>query len=400
MKRNNILNSRRIDDFCFVTDFVANGSFASLKENVTYLDNPGYAVLIRLTDFSKGWNNKYVYVSESSYNFLKKSSLKPGDLVMANVGDPGKVFIVPELNRPMTLGPNSILIRPQENESSADFLYYYFLSNSGKNQIEAISSATAQKKFNKTLFRKLEISLPSLEDQKLNVKNLNVASALCQKRKQAIRLLDDYLKSVFLEMFGDPVKNPKAWPKQKFKNLGTLDRGKSKHRPRNAPELLGGGHPLIQTGDVANADVYIEKFVSTYSDIGLKQSKKWPKGTLCITIAANIAKTGILSFDACFPDSVVGYVADTNKTNSQFIHFWMSFFQKILEDNAPESAQKNINLQILRELDVINPPLDLQNNFSAIVGKTESLKQKMLAQSEELEYLFQTIMQKVFKSVS
>lgn len=244
--------------------------------------------------------------------------------------------------------------------------------------------------------KKIEIPLPALEDQKHIVKILDEACALRQKREQAIDLLDDYLKSLFLEMFGDPVKNPKGWEKQKFEKLGTLDRGISKHRPRNAPELLGGNHPLIQTGDVANCGIYIEKFNSTYSDIGLKQSKKWPKGTLCITIAANIARTGILSFDACFPDSVVGFIANVSKTNNKFIHYWMSFLQEILERNAPESAQKNINLKILRELDVITPPIEQQNRFSEIVNKTESLRQKMLAQSEELEKQFQALMQKAF----
>lgn len=259
------------------------------------------------------------------------------------------------------------------------------------------NKAVMGKTLNKEQLKKIEIPLPPLEDQKRIVKILDVADALRQKRKQAITLLDDYLKSVFLEMFGDPVTNSKGWELQAFESLGTLDRGKSKHRPRNAPELLGGSHPLIQTGDIANANLFIEEYKSTYSDFGLKQSKKWPKGTLCITIAANIAKTGILNFDACFPDSVVGFVANTKKTNNKFIHFWMSFFQKILESNAPESAQKNINLKILRCLKVINPPLEMQNRFAEIVEKTESIKQKMLIQSQELETQFQALMQKAFK---
>lgn len=274
-----------------------------------------------------------------------------------------------------------------------------FLSYVLKSVDHSIGSnkAVMGKTLNKEQLKKIEIPLPPFEDQKRIVRILDAADALRQKRKQAIELLDEYLKSVFLDMFGDPVKNKKKWPRQKFAILGTLDRGKSKHRPRNAPELLGGKHPLIQTGDVANAGIYIDKYTSTYSDIGLKQSKKWPKGTLCITIAANIAKTGILKLDACFPDSVVGFIADNNKTTGIFIHFWMSFFQKRLEENAPESAQKNINLKILKELEVISPPLKLQNEFSTIVEKTESLKHKMLIQSEELENQFQALMQKAFK---
>ena len=156
-------------------------------------------------------------------------------------------------------------------------------------------------------------------------------------------------QSRFIEMFGDPVTNSFNLPLSSLSQLGKFGRGVSKHRPRNAPELLGGKYPLIQTGEVANSDLYILSYQNTYSELGFKQSKMWKAGTLCITIAANIAKTAILTFDACFPDSVVGFSAN-DKTNNIFIHYWFGFFQQILESQAPESAQKNINLQILSDL--------------------------------------------------
>ena len=99
----------------------------------------------------------------------------------------------------------------------------------------------------------------------------------------------------------------------------------------------------------------------------------WDKGTLCITIAANIAKTAILEFDACFPDSVVGFIAN-EKTNNIFIHYWFSFFQAILESQAPESAQKNINLKILSELKVIVPEKEKQNEFVDFVHQVDKSK--------------------------
>jgi type I restriction enzyme, S subunit len=90
-------------------------------------------------------------------------------------------------------------------------------------------------------------------------------------------------------MFGDPVRNEKGWEVCNLNELGSLDRGVSKARPRNSPELLGGIYPLIQTGDVTNSGIYITAYKQTYSELGLKQSKLWPKGTMLITIAANIA---------------------------------------------------------------------------------------------------------------
>lgn len=122
----------------------------------------------------------------------------------------------------------------------------------------------------------------------------------------------------------------------------------------------------------------------------------WKAGTLCITIAANIAKTAILSFDACFPDSVVGFIAN-EKTNNIFIHYWFSFFQQILEAQAPESAQKNINLKILSELNVIVPAIELQNRFAEFVEQIEKTRSSISHSLEKLETLKKALMQEYYE---
>ena len=157
---------RPVSEICDATDYVANGSFASLKENVQYLDSSGYAILVRYTDFVKGWNGSYRYVSEQAYGFLSKSVVNAGDLIMANVGDPGRSFLMPDLGRPMTLGPNSIRIRARDTETGNRFLYYYFMSPEGQDALASIMGGAAQKKFNKTSFRSLQVLLPPLEEQK------------------------------------------------------------------------------------------------------------------------------------------------------------------------------------------------------------------------------------------
>ena len=149
------------------------------------------------------------------------------------------------------------------------------------------------------------------------------------------------------------------------------------HRPRNDPSLLGGAHPLIQTGDVARATDFISTYSSTYSDLGLRQSRMWKKGTLCITIAANIADTAILSFDACFPDSVVGFDSGSQAVN-HYVHSWFKIVRSELERLAPAVAQKNINLAILRDLDIIWP--DLQE-----VERYHQFTRKLLDQRVQLE---------------
>ena len=239
------------------------------------------------------------------------------------------------------------------------------------------------------------VPLPPLPEQRRIAAILDQAETLRTQRCTALSLLDSLTQSLFLDMFGDPVANPKGLSIVKLGDVGTLDRGISKHRPRNAPELLGGNHPLIQTGEVANCDAYIRSFTSTYSDFGLRQSKLWPVGTLCITIAANIAKTGILTFEACFPDSVVGFRADDPAT-VEYVRVWLSFLQKTLEDSAPESAQKNINLAILRGLSVPLPPLPLQQTFATRIQSIEALKATHRAALAQLDALVASLQQRAF----
>ena len=200
-------------------------------------------------------------------------------------------------------------------------------------------TGTTRGKLTKAGASEIVIPLPPLPQQRRIAQVLDLAEVVRTKRRAALAQLDSLTQSLFLDLFGDPVINPKRWPQKLFSEVGTLDRGASKHRPRNAPELLGGPYPLVQTGEVANCNGYIREYHSTYSEVGLRQSKMWPAGTLCITIAANIAKTGILTFDACFPDSIVGFRADDPET-VEFVRGWLTFLQKSLEDAAPESAQK------------------------------------------------------------
>ena len=180
-------------------------------------------------------------------------------------------------------------------------------------------------------------------------------------------------QSRFIELFGDPVYNSSGLPTKKLRELGSLDRGRSQHRPRNDPKLLNGPYPLIQTGEVASAGLIITEYKNTYSELGLQQSRMWKAGTLCITIAANIAQTAILSFDACFPDSVVGFVP-SDEVSAIYMHYWFGFFQKILEEQAPQVAQKNINLKILSDLDVMVPTKEHQEQFAAFVEQTDKSK--------------------------
>lgn len=171
------------------------------------------------------------------------------------------------------------------------------------------------------------------------------------------------------QAFEAPYDLPTPWEWLTLPSLGDLDRGKSRHRPRNDPRLFDGPYPFIQTGDVRAAHQYVREHSQTYSEFGLAQSKLWQPETLCITIAANIAETALLSYPACFPDSVVGFSADADKMLPKYAEFFLRTAKERISQFAPATAQKNINLEILAAVRLPVPSLEEQHE---IVRRIES----------------------------
>ncbi|EGU63993.1 type I restriction modification DNA specificity domain protein [Streptococcus mitis bv. 2 str. SK95] len=183
-----------------------------------------------------------------------------------------------------------------------------------------------------------------------------------------------------------------AWEITSLSELGTFSRGKSKHRPRNDVKLFEGGkYPLVQTGDVKAANLYITKNDSYYNDFGLKQSKLWPAGTLCITIAANIAETAILSYPMCFPDSIVGFNANPEKSSELFVYYFFEYIKKEIQKSASGSIQDNINIDYLSKMRIKVPEKVYQDK---IVDLLSSIDKKILLNNQinqELESMAKTL---------
>ena len=168
---------------------------------------------------------------------------------------------------------------------------------------------------------------------------------------------------------------------------GIFQRGKSKHRPRNDPRLFENGDiPFVQTGDVARSKrngFMIKTSTGYYNAVGLAQSRLWPDGTMCITIAANIAETGFLTFPACIPDSVVAFTPAVEGKTPQFLRMFIELTRTAIEQFAPATAQKNINLEIINELMLPLPPLAEQ---AAIVARVEELMTTCRLLEAEIEH--------------
>ena len=276
-------------------------------------------------------------------------------------------------------------------------------------------------------YSKIKVKIPSLpEQEKIIAKIEELFSELdngVETLKKAKQQLTVYRQAVLKEAFEgkftihtscnmelpwaskEDTKSlpdiPQEWQYIALSNLGDLGRGKSKHRPRNDPKLFEDGkYPFLQTSEVKSAKRYITEYSKMYGEVGLQQSKLWPKGTLCITIAANIAETAFLGIDACFPDSVVGFTPYEYILPEYVKHFIES--QKLrLWAFAPATAQKNINLDTLENLIVPYCSLEEQKNviseIEARMTICDNIEKTVDTALQQAEAMRQSILKKAFE---
>jgi type I restriction enzyme S subunit len=265
------------------------------------------------------------------------------------------------------------------------FLYHYLTSI--VDLLNDLGTGATFKELSGGKLKEVTVPLPPLPEQHRIVAILDeafdgITTAKANAEKNLLNaraLFDSHLNDVFSQ-------RGKGWKQKTLEEISTIfGRGKSRHRPRNEPTLYGGEYPFIQTGDIRNADHFIKEYTQTYSEAGLAQSKLWPKGTICITIAANIAETGILDFDACFPDSVIGVVTNPKEVDIDYVEYLLQSYKVRIQAMGKGSAQANINMGTFENERFPFPTVTEQKK---IVGKLNSL-------SEETQHLESIYRQKI-----
>jgi type I restriction enzyme S subunit len=225
---------------------------------------------------------------------------------------------------------------------------------------------------------------------------LNEAYKLQEVTRKEINTL---WKSLCAEMF----KKVENYGTKPLSEVAVLERGKFSYRPRNSPIFFGGDHPWIQIGEIESANKHITHWTETLNDEGLAISKKFPKGTLLVSIAATIGAVGILDFDCCVPDSIVG-VTPRKGTHGEYLYYFFTYLRSHLEKIAPESARKNINLEILSAIKIPAPPVEEQirvaeylNQIRTRIDEVENIGSGV---ATKLEAISPSIMSKMFKGDS
>ena len=228
---------------------------------------------------------------------------------------------------------------------------------------------------------------PPLAEQTAIVRYLDQADKCIRRyvssRERLIELLEEYRQAVIhhavtrgldsdvrlkpsgVEWLGDV---PAHWEVKRVKQVSRILRGKFTHRPRNDPSLYNGPYPFIQTGDVARAKKTIVEYSQTLNEQGLAVSKMFPTGTLVMTIAANIGDVAILDFEACFPDSVVGFVPHQNVDRDYLYYLFRAMKAEFLRE-APVNTQGNLNVERIGARHIALPPISEQTAIVAYIDK-------------------------------
>jgi type I restriction enzyme S subunit len=308
-------------------------------------------------------------------------TVPPNSILVSCIGNLGKIGMN---TVPVAFNQQINAIHPDSTKAVPEFMFFQTLGGRFREQLEAMASGTTVPIVNKSKFNSIEIVLPPLPEQQRIVTLLDeafdgiaTAKANAEKNLQNARaIFESHLQAVFTQQ-------GVGWQKKTLAEISTIfGRGKSRHRPRNEPKLYGGKYPFIQTGDIRNSGHFITEYSQTYSELGLAQSKLWPKGTICITIAANIAETGILDFDACFPDSVIGVVPNPAEAEVGFVEYLLQSFKVRIQALGQGSAQANINMGTFENERFPFPGVAEQRR---IVAKLDDLSEE----TQRLETIYQ-----------
>ena len=366
--------------------WVRLGSLADVKggkrlpKGTTFSENITKHPYIRVTDFNAiGVSLEGLkYIDEDVYEKISRYTISSDDIYVSIAGSIGKVGIIPSCIDGANLTENAAKITNIKGINQK-YLCLFLKSEFAQYQMQSATIATTQAKLALFRIESLTFPLPPLSEQQRIVERIEELFAKLDEAKERLQEVADsfavrkagILHKAFTGELTQQWRrengvSDESWEEKKLGEVGVLERGRSKHRPRNDERLFGGIYPFIQTGDVANADMFIEKHSQTLSDFGMQQSKLFAKNTICITIAANIGKVAILSYDSCFPDSVVGLTTD-EKNSYKYVYYYLSTQQKELESKAPATAQKNINLKVLNDLDIPLPSLPEQHEIVRLI---------------------------------
>ena len=384
-----------------VTDYVASGSFAALKENVLITNEPNYAIMVKTADFSNGFTKNLTYTDRQGYDFLSNSNLFGGELILSNIGSIGKVFIVPYLKQPMTLASNTVMVKVTDDEL-IKYLYFYFLSPLGQRTLKGISSGTSMMKFNKTQLKNTLVPVAPLDKQKHIVGLLEKVQAIIEARQQELQKLDELIKARFVELFGFPGTDEKGWGLRRLGECCEINPKKVSDK-RLASGMQVSFVPMTavsENGAIKTAEKKTYDEVKVGFTYFAENDVLFAKITPCMENGKGAVAVGLCN-GIGFGSTEFHVLRPINgKSNPYWLYSLISFdtFRKDAATNMTGSAgQRRVPSMFLEKYKITLPPFELQNQFADFVHQVDKSKVAVQKALDETQLLFDSLMQQYFE---
>lgn len=337
-----------------------------------------------------------VSIKSSEAPSRARQLVQANDILVATVRpNLNGVAVVPESLEGATASTGYCVLRANQKTLDSQYLYYWVQTNSFVADMMSKATGANYPAVSDRIIKDSLIPLPPLAEQKRIAAILDKADAIRRKRQQAIQLADDFLRSVFLDMFGDPVTNPKGWETKKLGDLARIRRGAS---PRPINDFLGGSVPWIKIGDATKGEnIYLTSTAEHVTETGANKSVYLSEGALIFAnCGVSLGFARILKIAGCIHDGWLS-IEDLDKDLSKiFLLKWINQLTQHFRKIAPEGTQPNLNTGIMKNQDVILPPIGLQNKYENLLLRHDELIERLGLALDDSEKQFNSLSQKAF----
>ena len=390
-----------------LTDYTANGSFASLKENVTYFNEPNFAALVRTTDLKKKEFKPERFTDKRGYEFLKKSALYGGEILMANVGSIGEVYIVPEVDFPMTLAPNMYLIKYNDNLINT-YAYYFMNSSIFINQLLSKIASTTLQAVNKANFKSIKIPLPPLEEQKKIADILSTVDKKIAFVEENINATEELKKGLMQKLLTEGIGHtefkdselgriPESWKVVKLEEVCTKIVGGGTPS-KNEPDYWNNGTiPWVTPSEFTKSKSnYISVTESKISEEGLKNSSATllAIGTVIMSSRATIGECKINTIEITTNQGFISFQCNDLLNNLYLLYFIKQNKPNILKISSG-STFLEVSRTSMKNFSIAIPPLEEQKQIAEILSTVDKKLENLKEKKQSFEELKKGLMQKL-----
>jgi type I restriction enzyme, S subunit len=337
------------------------------------------------------------YITKDKYKQLSQYTIKSGDILVTTMGTIGYAAVAPKSIGTMIIDSHLFRMRVDQLKVHPPYLCYAINFYDGiKQNLQQMSRGAIMEGLNTAILKECSLPLPPLTEQKRIMAILEKADRLRRLHRYVLELSSTYLQTVFLEMFGDPVKNSKRWKQIILDDICDLVRGSSP-RPQGDPNYFGGPLPRLMIADITRDGIYVTPKIDSLTVEGAQKSRWMKAGSVVMAVSGLVGLPAILKVDACIHDGFVGF----RNLNTEFLpSFFVYFLQTMRATSQSQAAGaiwQNLTTDQIKNWHIIHPPIDLQLKFTQIVQKYEHLRTQQREALRQAEHLFQTLLHKAFQ---